>query len=140
MERGNLPGDRIPLWHWTPPSDPGYWVLSRSNVTHWYLGRLDPIGKDWQETGSGPGRSDYPDKGSGKISITLAVDGVQVTSNRSGLVRYSEQYPCWGALKDFWIVFPASTFASGWHTFTVTGSVGNLGLYLEESVDVLFEE
>lgn len=120
----DLPGNHIPRF--------GEVDLPRDEPSFWRLGWAEPIGRDSQESPVGPGRKNNPEKGAGRVSIRLWVDGVEVRLRTVGGVRYAtvdmEIGPVtgWLVVKDFWIEFPANYFAMGEHTFTCIIDVSNL--------------
>lgn len=113
VDRHDLPGVRLPVWG-------GYVEISQGETCYYRIGWAEPTGLGASAIGYGPGRSNNPENGVGRINIRFWVDGHQVRLNRSGEVDYSkavtlegEVIETWFVINSFWVVFPEFYFEPG---------------------------
>ena len=107
-DRLSLPGERL-LGDSIREGDPSYYVI----------GWAEPVG---------PGRQGNPERGAGRVTFRILVDGTEVRFNTSGCVEF---VPSWGidmVINDHWYEFPAFYFLPGEHMLTITNDVPKLGI------------
>jgi len=113
MDRGDLPGEPIPWF--------GTLTINEDEPCHFVIGIASRIGREAEESGFGPGRSNEEFHGSGSLKVSLTIDGEPIRLNRAGKVVYTTAYDpqtgeptmAWFQSNEFWVVFPPGTFEPG---------------------------
>lgn len=137
VDRHDLPGIRLP---WLG----GYAEISQDEPCHYLIGWATATGKGANDIGMGPGHSNDPDMGAGRVRWRFWVNDQEIRLHRSGGVVYTkavtldgEWIETWFVTKDVWTVFPAFYFELGTHYLKVELSSTNLqGLPLEFYIEL----
>ena len=126
VDRYDLPGIRLPVLG-------GYAEINQDEPCYYVVGWAEPTGKGANDLGIGPGRSNNPERGAGRVTFRMWVDSNEARFHKSGGVRYTRAMTLdgtfietWFAYIDYWIVFPAFYFDPGEHHLRVQVDASNL--------------